>query len=103
MLSDTIDEHELATGRREEGLFFAARSFALKASFGFGAFFAGIAPQVVKFPKGASIANIPAEAFTNLVIFARPRIPLKNHLHPSERPAFHDLRALGMFALGKAG
>ena len=72
MLSDTIDEHELATGRREEGLFFAARSFALQASFGFGAFFSGIAPQVVKFPKGTSTANIPAEAFTNLAIFARP-------------------------------
>jgi GPH family glycoside/pentoside/hexuronide:cation symporter len=72
MLSDTIDEHELATGRREEGLFFAARSFALKASFGFGAFFAGIALEVIKFPKGASIANIPPEAFTNLAIFAGP-------------------------------
>ena len=72
MLSDTIDEHELATGRREEGLFFAARSLALKASFGFGAFFAGIALDVIKFPKGAAVADIPPEAFTNLAIFAGP-------------------------------
>ena len=72
MLSDTIDEHELATGRREEGLFFAARSFALKASFGFGAFFAGIALDVIKFPKGAAIADIPAEALTSLAVFAGP-------------------------------
>jgi Na+/melibiose symporter-like transporter len=30
MLSDTIDQHELDTGRREEGLYFAAGSFAQK-------------------------------------------------------------------------
>jgi Na+/melibiose symporter-like transporter len=41
MLSDVIDEHELNTGKREEGLFFAARSFATKASYGLGSFFAG--------------------------------------------------------------
>lgn len=39
------------------------------------------------------------KAFTN----ARNRSGYYNHLHPSERPAFHDLRALGMFALEKAG
>jgi Na+/melibiose symporter-like transporter len=72
MLTDTIDEHELNTGRREEGLFFAARSFALKACFGFGAFFAGIALDIIKFPKGASPADVPAEALTNLAILAGP-------------------------------
>ena len=72
MLTDTIDEHELNTGRREEGLFFAARSFALKACFGFGAFFAGIALDIIKFPKGASPAEVPAEALINLAILAGP-------------------------------
>jgi GPH family glycoside/pentoside/hexuronide:cation symporter len=72
MLTDTIDEHELNTGRREEGLFFAARSFALKACFGFGAFFAGIALDIIKFPKGANPANVPPEALTKLAILAGP-------------------------------
>jgi GPH family glycoside/pentoside/hexuronide:cation symporter len=72
MLSDTIDEHELATGRREEGLFFAARSFAFKASFGIGAFVAGIVLEVIKFPKGMSPNLIPPEALMNLAIFAGP-------------------------------
>ena len=72
MLSDTIDEHELVSGRREEGLFFAARSFALKASFGLGAFIAGLALEVIKFPKGAALDQIPTQALTNLAIFAGP-------------------------------
>ena len=72
MLSDTIDEHELDTGRREEGLFFAARSFALKASFGLGAFIAGIALEVIKFPKGVAVDQIPTESLINLAIFAGP-------------------------------
>jgi Na+/melibiose symporter-like transporter len=72
MLTDTIDEHELNTGRREEGLFFAARSFAVKACFGFGAFFAGVALDVIKFPKGANPTNVPAEALTKLAILAGP-------------------------------
>jgi GPH family glycoside/pentoside/hexuronide:cation symporter len=72
MLTDTIDEHELNTGRREEGLFFAARSFAVKACFGFGAFFAGIALDIIHFPKGASPATVPPEALINLAIIAGP-------------------------------
>ena len=38
MLSDVIDEHELHSEAPEEGLFFAARSFATKASYGSGQF-----------------------------------------------------------------
>jgi Na+/melibiose symporter-like transporter len=72
MLSDTIDEHELNTGRREEGLFFAARSFAMKACFGFGAFFAGVALDIIKFPKGASPVDVPVDALTNLAVLAGP-------------------------------
>jgi Na+/melibiose symporter-like transporter len=72
MLTDTIDEHELNTGRREEGLFFAARSFALKACFGFGALFAGVALDVIKFPKGANPTDVPMSALTDLAILAGP-------------------------------
>ena len=54
MLSDTIDHHEMDTGRREEGLYFAAGSFAQKASFGLGSFVAGIGLDVIRFPQGAS-------------------------------------------------
>ncbi|MGH1373354.1 MAG: MFS transporter [Cellvibrionaceae bacterium] len=72
MLSDIIDENELETGQREEGLFFAARSFATKASYGFGSFFAGIGLDVIRFPQSATPQNIPPDAVTSLAILAGP-------------------------------
>ena len=72
MLSDTIDQHELETGRREEGLFFSASSFAQKASFGLGSFVAGVGLDVISFPQGANPADVPMEALTGLALFAGP-------------------------------
>ena len=72
MLSDVIDEHELYTGRREEGLFFAARSFATKASYGLGSFFAGVGLDVIRFPQGASLDTVPDDAVLSLAIFSGP-------------------------------
>jgi glycoside/pentoside/hexuronide:cation symporter, GPH family len=72
MLSDIIDENELNTAKREEGAFFAARSFATKASYGLGSFFAGIGLDIIRFPQAASPENIPPGAVTNLAILAGP-------------------------------
>jgi Na+/melibiose symporter-like transporter len=72
MLSDVIDENELLTGRREEGLFFAARSFATKASYGLGSFFAGIGLDIIHFPQGASPETVPDDAVLSLAIFSGP-------------------------------
>lgn len=72
MLSDVIDEHELNTGKREEGLFFAARSFATKASYGLGSFFAGIGLDIIQFPQGASPDTVPPEAVLSLAIMSGP-------------------------------
>jgi integrase len=49
------------------------------------------------------IYEITPDALTKAFCQARERSGYYNHLHPEERPTFHDLRALGMFALGKAG
>ena len=72
MLSDSIDEHELETGKREEGLFFAARSFATKASYGLGSFFAGIGLDVIQFPRSATPETVSQEAVLSLAIFSGP-------------------------------
>ena len=72
MLSDVIDEHELNSGRREEGLFFAARSFATKASYGLGSFFAGVGLDIIDFPRAATPENVPAEAVLSLAILSGP-------------------------------
>ena len=72
MLTDTIDENELVTGQREEGLFFAARAFCTKASYGIGAFVAGISLDIINFPKQAELGAVPVEAITKLAILAGP-------------------------------
>ncbi|MFT4520165.1 MAG: GPH family glycoside/pentoside/hexuronide:cation symporter [Halioglobus sp.] len=72
MLSDSIDEHELLSGKREEGLFFAARSFATKASYGLGSFLAGIGLDVIRFPQSATPDNVPADAVLKLAILSGP-------------------------------
>ncbi|MDX1735430.1 MAG: MFS transporter [Halioglobus sp.] len=72
MLSDVIDEHELNSSRREEGLFFAARSFATKASYGLGSFFAGIGLDIITFPQSASPESVPADAIFKLAVLSGP-------------------------------
>ena len=53
MIADIAEQNELRTGRREEGLFFAARSFAGKTTSGVGTFLAGLMLDLIAFPKGA--------------------------------------------------
>ena len=72
MLSDVIDEHELHSQRREEGLFFAARSFATKASYGLGSFFAGVGLDIIRFPQAASPETVPVDAVFNLAFMSGP-------------------------------
>ena len=72
MLSDVIDERELLSGQREEGLFFAARSFATKASYGLGSFFAGVGLDLIHFPRAATPDSVPPEAVLSLAVLSGP-------------------------------
>ncbi len=72
MLADIVEESELATGRREEGLFFAARTFAAKATSGIGTLFTGVALDLIQFPRGAASGDVPAEAVFNLGLIYGP-------------------------------
>ena len=72
MLTDTIDYHEMETGEKEEGLFFAARALVQKASYGLGSFFAGIALDIIQFPDKVDPQNVPPEVLTKLAIVAGP-------------------------------
>jgi len=57
MLADIADEHALTTGKREEGIFFGASSFASKCSDGLGTLVAGVALDLMRFPTGTDIAS----------------------------------------------
>jgi Na+/melibiose symporter-like transporter len=61
MLADVVDEGELASGRRQEGMFNATISFAAKATSGLGGLVAGIALDAIAFPRGADPGSVPAE------------------------------------------
>lgn len=75
MLADTIDEHELATGKRQEGIFFSASSFSAKAPVGFGTIIAGFGLSLIDWPTGPEIrtaADVAPETIIQLGIIFGP-------------------------------
>jgi glycoside/pentoside/hexuronide:cation symporter, GPH family len=66
MLADIVEHSQMRTGRREEGLFFASRSFAQKATSGVGAFIAGIALDIISFPRGAPQGTVDPDTVWEL-------------------------------------
>ena len=54
MVADVVDQNELATGRRQEGVFSSAIAFTAKATTGLGGFFAGVALDLIAFPRGVA-------------------------------------------------
>ncbi len=77
MVADIVDDHELKTGRRQEGIFFAAVSFAGKATSGLGGLIAGIGLDLIDWPRGADIrtaADVPPETLTNLGLLFGPGV-----------------------------
>jgi Na+/melibiose symporter-like transporter len=53
MVADTMDEGELRTGKRQEGMYASAVSFTRKAVSGLGGFLAGIALDLIAFPMNS--------------------------------------------------
>ena len=71
-LADIADEHELATGRRQEGLFYSARTFFAKSTSAVGHLIGGIALDIIEFPAKAVPGNIPSETIFELGIVYGP-------------------------------
>jgi len=79
MLADIVDEHELLTGRRQEGIFFAAVAFSSKCTTGLGSVFAGVALDLIGWPEGAEItsaADVAPETIMYLGILFGPALGL---------------------------
>lgn len=73
MIGDIVDENELLTGRRQEGLYYSARAFFTKASSSFGHFVAGVSLDLfVNLPFDAVPGEIEADVLTRLGILAGP-------------------------------
>jgi len=77
MVADIVDEQELNTGRRQEGIFFAAVSFAGKATSGFGGLVAGVGLDVISWPQGPQIltaADVEPDTIVNLGLLFGPGV-----------------------------
>jgi len=77
MLADVVDEHELASGKRQEGVFFGASAFSSKASVGLGSLFAGYALALIDWPIGAEVktaADVAPETLIWLGIVFGPMV-----------------------------
>ena len=74
MIADVVEDSELRTGRRSEGSFFAASSFAQKAVNGLGVVVAGQILAWSQFPTEAKPGEIPVEILHNLAVSYVPAL-----------------------------
>jgi len=74
MIADTVDQSELTTGRRQEGMFNAAWALISKATSGLGGLVAGVALDVVQFPKGATPGQVDPDTVYALGLAVGPGI-----------------------------
>jgi GPH family glycoside/pentoside/hexuronide:cation symporter len=61
LIPDVVDDHELRSHRRQEGIFYAAISLANKATWGVGTLIAGITLDAIAFPRGVAVDAVPAD------------------------------------------
>ena len=66
MVADVVEDSELTTGRRSEGLFFAANSFIQKSVSGVGIFCSTLLLSAIGFPQGAKPGEVDPTVVRNL-------------------------------------
>ena len=72
-LADITDEHEAKTGRRQEGIFYSARTFFAKTSNAIGHVVAGIAIEYyVLLPPGSVQGQFPEDVLFRLGVIEGP-------------------------------
>jgi glycoside/pentoside/hexuronide:cation symporter, GPH family len=74
MIADVVEASELKTGRRSEGLFFAASAFVGKAVSGFGILAAATIVELIHLNPGATPASVPPEVVRHLALVYCPTI-----------------------------
>lgn len=66
MMMDITDEHELIHGKRQEGIYMGAFSFSIKCTSAVGTLFAGLALDIIDFPRNATetMTALPDDVMT---------------------------------------
>jgi Na+/melibiose symporter-like transporter len=67
-----VEDSELKTGRRSEGLFFAGSSFMQKAASGLGVFASGMLLSVAHFPTHAVPGHVDPAIIRNFALIYLP-------------------------------
>ena len=76
MLADIVDEHELATGVRQEGVMFAAAFFSAKFISGFGYLVAGPFLDLIGLEAGAQPGDVSTQVMWGLGLIMGPGLAL---------------------------
>ena len=74
MIADLVEQSEVKTGRRSEGVFYAAVTFTRKASQGMGAALAGIGLSLIAFPQGEAAKTASDEKLWQFGAFYAPTL-----------------------------
>ena len=75
-VADIVDEHEVASGERREGVFFAATGFAMKIPTGLGQLVGGIVIDAVGLGSGLQPGEVDARVLFELGLVAGPIVSL---------------------------
>ena len=71
MVADVTDEHQLRTGKRQEGLLYSAYALTTKIASGTGVLVTSIIVKLIDFPDKATSATIEPSVIQNLGIFSQ--------------------------------
>lgn len=74
MVADLVEESELKTGRRSEGVFTAAETFIRKSVQGFGVMAATLVLTLAGFPAGADVEEVAPDAVWRLGAYYVPLV-----------------------------
>ena len=76
MVADLVEESEIKTGRRSEGVFTAAETFIRKSVQGLGVAAATLVLALAQFPTGAEVGEVSPEAVRRLGLYYVPLVLL---------------------------
>ena len=74
MIADLVEQSELETGRRSEGVFYSSVTFIRKCVQGLGLMVASFVLYLAEFPAGAAVADVNEETLWRLGAYYVPAI-----------------------------
>ena len=74
MMADLVEQSELQTGRRSEGVFFSAITFIKKSVQGFGLMLASLVLYLSEFPTGARVGEVGDDVIWRLGAYYVPTV-----------------------------